>query len=163
MKTKCILLLILVSAIFLCATCEKEPYENKPGENGHRTIDYRSNWYGTYECEKSATYISLLNVSVEILPVEDDSSVYIRERIIYDLNETELKVIKMKAMVNAEGFFSGIMREPDPYAQTNYVTGYFYSDSLYMKRYTAYDSMPTVPDDSVRGDIIRYSGVKMMN
>lgn len=154
---------MLFSAIFLCATCEKEPYENKPGENEDRTIDYRSNWYDTYECDKSATFFSF-NVFVEILPFEDDSSVYIRERTIYDLNEGVQKEIKMKAKVNAEGFFSGIMRDPESSnVRPNYVTGYFCSDSLFMKRYTAYDSMPTVPDDSVRGDIIRYIGVKMMN
>ena len=161
MKTKCILLLMLASAIFLCATCEKETYVNEPYENEDRVIDYRSKWHGTYDCEKRATYFSF-NVFVDILPVGDDSSVYIRERTIYDLNEHVEKDIKMKVKVNTEGLFSGIMQEPyPPYAKPNYVMGYFNSDSLFMKRYTAYDSMPSVPDDSVRGDIIRYTGVMM--
>ncbi len=142
--------LILVSSIVLCASCKKE------------TNNYWIIWYGSYDCKKNVNNYDTTNVIVDILPTEMDSIVYIRERTIYDLNVSSQLEVKANAKIDKNGSFDGACRiiSLNKYC---YFRGSFYKDSLLMKMYLAYDTKPFVPEDSIAGEIIRYTGLKSKN
>ena len=138
MKTKFFLFLLLGVAIFSGIACEK-------AHSDYRII---SKWYGTYECQKNTHFSSYfpydIDVVVDILPVDEDSSVYVRERTIYDLNAQYYEEeAKFKAKIDIDGFFYGVKTEKYYSCVNNYYfEGCISNDSLFMKMYNGYDTKP---------------------
>ena len=149
-EIKILLFLMIVSLIFLCISCKKAPY------------DYCIIWYGSYECKKNVNNYDTTTVIVDILPTEIDSTVHIRERTIYDLNMSSQLEVKTNAKIDKNGSFDGACRiiSLNKYC---YFRGSFYKDSLHLKMYLAYDTKPSVSEDSITGEIIKYTGLRMEN
>ena len=142
-------------AIILCVSCKKEL------NNDYRIM---SKWYGSYKCVKYEDYSffkkDTLNVVVDILPSELDSMVYVRERIIYDLNENSYLEVKSNVKIDVDGYFDGL----NWVANWNincYIAGNIYDDSLNIKVYPDYETKPTISDDSINRGIIRYVGERI--
>lgn len=155
MKTKFFLFILYGAAIFFGTACEK-------AHSDYRII---SNWYGAYECEKhthtSSSYSPYdVDVVVDILPVDDDSSVYVRERTIYDINAQHYEEeAKFKAKIDIDGFFYGVKTNIYYSCVNNYYfEGRISNDSLFMKMYNGYD---TKPADSIAA-FSTYKGERMM-
>ena len=155
MKTKFISLLMFFVAIIICVSCKKEH------DNDYRIM---SKWYGTYKCVKYVDHLlykkDTLNVVVDILPAEWDSMVYVRERTIYDLNESSHLEVKSNVKIDVDGYFDGLNWVVN-WNRNCYVAGNIYKDSLNLKMYPDFETKPTIPDDSINRGIIRYVGERI--
>ena len=149
-------------AMFICTTCKKTTCEcTEPKENMYATKC-------KYECDKYRINGDsfLDNVIVELFETDKDSVVYIKEHTDYDINAIAISELKVNGYVtfSRSGEFKGVSKEwrYSSHAYRNgYVIGNISNDSLYMKVYKDYDTMPTVSDDSIKVKIITYKGVKI--
>ena len=140
MKTKKILFIILLSLIIICNSCTE------------KKDDYRisSKWTGLYDCEKySGFYNRSYNVLIDVLMTDEDSALYIREHIIYDVDAINEDEVKCKVKINTDGFFVG----KDRYDY--YIDGCIRNDSLFANFYLG--DTPNVYETN----IIRYNGTRL--
>lgn len=153
--SKIFLLLLYVATVFFGTSCKK-------GQSDYRII---SNWYGAYECEKhtrtSSSYSPYdVDVVVDILPVDDDSSVYVRERTIYDINAQHYEEeAKCKVKIDIDGAYYGVKTVKFESCITYYyIEGCINNDSIHMNMYNGYD---TKPADSIAA-FSTYKGKRIM-
>ena len=131
---------MLLSSIIICNSCTE------------KKDDYRisSKWTGVYDCEKySGFYNRNYNVLVDVLMTDEDSVLYIREHIIYDVDAINEDDVKCKVKIDADGFFAG----KDRYEY--YINGCIRNDSLFMNFYLG--DNPNVYE----ANIIRYTGARI--
>lgn len=118
MKAKFIIIAIVILSVFFFAACTE-------GKDDYRIT---SKWAGVYGCEKMRVFNNqVMDVFVDVFLTDEDSVLYVRERIVYDVNNPYIATnVQLMVKIDTDGSFASYAAKGD------YVKGYIRNDSIYM-------------------------------
>ena len=91
-------------------------------------IEFTSKWAGVYDCEKIRVFNNwTMDVFVDVFLTDEDSVLYVRKRIVYDVNNPYIYTnVQQMVKIDTDGSFASYAAKGD------YVEGYIRNDSIYM-------------------------------